>query len=183
MILSFLLVEPTLVLPTVPLNRGVGQQIATLPTVDAAEGTPQRLRTLPSRLTNRAAVAANRIVDHALAQAGVRRYHYSLLAAVEEYGPASQAALGRRTGIDRSDVVATVNDLAERQLVQRTPDPDDRRRNIVSITAAGREQLTHLDRLLAAAQDEFLAPLSGPDRRSLIDLLTRLVDHHGGKHD
>ncbi|GAA3210957.1 MarR family winged helix-turn-helix transcriptional regulator [Nonomuraea helvata] len=150
--------------------------------MNAAEGTPpQRLRTLPSRLINGAALAANRIVDQALAQAGVRRYHYSLLAALEEYGPASQAALGRRTGIDRSDMVATVNDLAERQLLKRAPDLEDRRRNIITITAAGRSQLTHLDRLLAAAQDEFLAPLPPADRRHLIDLLTRVVDHHGGK--
>ncbi|MFG1708085.1 MarR family winged helix-turn-helix transcriptional regulator [Nonomuraea sp. M3C6] len=144
---------------------------------------PQRLRTLPSRLTNHAALIANRLVDQAFAQAGVRRYHYALLAALEEFGPASQAALGRRIGIDRSDMVATVNDLAERQLLKRAPDPEDRRRNIITITAAGRSQLTHLDRLVAAAQDEFLAPLPAADRRNLIDLLTRLVDHHGDKHN
>lgn len=152
--------------------------------MDTAEGTPppQRLRELPSRLTNQAALAANRIVDQALAQDGVRRYHYSVLAALEEYGPASQATLGRRTGIDRSDMVATVNDLAERQLLSRAPDPEDRRRNIITITGAGRRQLTHLDRLLAAAQDEFLAPLPAADRRNLVDLLARLVDHHGDRH-
>ncbi|MBB5781839.1 MarR family winged helix-turn-helix transcriptional regulator [Nonomuraea jabiensis] len=151
--------------------------------MDTPEGPPpQRLRTLPSRLTNQAAQTANRIVDQALGQAGVRRYHYALLAALEEYGPASQAALGRRTGIDRSDMVATVNDLAERQFLERAPDPDDRRRNVITITAAGRSQLTHLDRLLAAAQDAFLAPLPADDRRTLIDLLTRLVAHHGDKH-
>ncbi|MCK2218614.1 MarR family transcriptional regulator [Actinomadura sp. ATCC 31491] len=144
---------------------------------------PQRLRTLPSRLANHAALTANRIVDHALAQGGVRRYHYALLATLEEFGPASQAALGRRTGIDRSDVVATVNDLAERHLLQRTPDPEDRRRNVITITAAGREQLAHLDRLLAAAQDDFLAPLTPADRRTLIGLLTRLADHHDNRHD
>ncbi|MFI7129483.1 MarR family winged helix-turn-helix transcriptional regulator [Nonomuraea sp. NPDC050153] len=142
---------------------------------------PKRLRTLPSRLTNQAALTANRIVDQALAQAGVRRYHYALLAALEEYGPASQAALGRRTGIDRSDMVATVNDLAERQLLERAPDQEDRRRNVVTITDAGRRQLIHLDRLIAAAQDEFLAPLSEADQRNLIDLLIRVVDHHGDR--
>ena len=139
---------------------------------------PARLRTLPSRLTNGAALIANRIVDRALAQAGARRYHYALLATLEEYGPASQAALGRRTGIDRSDVVAAVNDLAAQDLLERAPDPGDRRRNIVTITPAGRKRLAELDRLLAAAQDAYLAPLSPADRRTLTDLLTRLVEHH-----
>lgn len=152
--------------------------------MNAPEGTPpRRLRALPSRLTNQAALTANRIVDQALARAGLRRYHYAVLATVEEYGPASQADLGRRTGIDRSDMVATVNDLAERRLLDRAPDPDDRRRNIITITEAGRRQLTDLDRLLAAAQDEFLAPLPEADRRNLIDLLTRLTQHHGDKQD
>ncbi len=73
--------------------------------------------------------------------------------------------------------------LAERRLLERAPDPEDRRRNIVTITAAGRTRLTHLDRLIAAAQDEFLAPLPAADRRNLIDLLTRLADHHGDKHN
>lgn len=149
--------------------------------METTEGTPQRLRALPSRLTNQAALSANRIVDRTLAEAGVRRYHYALLAALAEFGPASQAALGRRTGIDRSDMVATVNDLADRRLLERAPDPGDRRRNIVSITAAGQAQLTRLDRLVAAAQEEFLAPLPAGDRRALIDLLTRLVDHHGDR--
>lgn len=151
--------------------------------MDTAEGPPQRLRTLPSRLTNQAALIANRIVDQALAPAEVRRYHYSLLAALEEYGSASQAALGRRTGIDRSDVVATVNDLAERHFLRRAPDPEDRRRNIISITPAGQRQLAHLDGLLAVAQDAFLAPLPAADRRKVIDLLSRIVDHHSGGHD
>ncbi|MFD0656438.1 MarR family winged helix-turn-helix transcriptional regulator [Thermocatellispora tengchongensis] len=106
--------------------------------MELTEGTaPERLRTLPSRLINMAALSANRLVDRVLADEGVRRYHYALLAALEEFGPASQAALGRRTGIDRSDVVAAINELAERALVERSPDPADRRRNIVSITAEG----------------------------------------------
>lgn len=151
--------------------------------MDTAEGTPppQRLRMLPSRLTNQAALVANRIVDQALAQAGARRYHYALLAVLVERGPASQADHGRNTGIDRSDMVATVNELAERGFLQRELDPKDRRRNIISITAAGQEELAHLDRLVAAAQDAYLAPLSEADRRELIDLLTRLVDHHGDR--
>jgi MarR family transcriptional regulator, lower aerobic nicotinate degradation pathway regulator len=149
--------------------------------VRTGDGPPERLRTLPSRLTNQAALTANRIVDHALARAGLRRYHYALLATLEEAGPASQAALGRRTGIDRSDMVATVNDLADRGLLERAPDPADRRRNVITVTEAGRTRLTQLDQLLAAAQDEFLAPLPDDDRRQLIDLLTRVVDHHGDR--
>jgi DNA-binding MarR family transcriptional regulator len=147
--------------------------------MENAEGvSPARLRSLPSRLLNLAALAAGRLADGALADAGSRRYHYALLAALAEFGPASQAALGRRTGIDRSDIVATVNELAERALVDRSPDPSDRRRNIVSITPVGTRQLAKLDRLLTDVQDELLASLSAGERAQLVRLLTRVVDHH-----
>ncbi len=147
--------------------------------MENAEGVaPARLRTLPSRLLNQAAVPANRLAHRALTAAGSRRYQYALLAALEEFGSASQAALGRRTGIDRSDVVATINELAQRTLVERSPDPSDRRRNIITITPAGTRHLDTLDRLLADVQDELLAPLSAAERRELVRLLTRVVDHH-----
>jgi DNA-binding MarR family transcriptional regulator len=139
---------------------------------------PARLRSLPSWLLNQAALPANRLVTDALAGAGTRRHHYSLLAALDENGPASQADLSRRTTIDRSDMVATVNELAERGMVERTPDPTDRRRNLVAITPAGRRLLRRLDRLLAGVQEEFLSPLSAKERAQLVRLLTRIVGHH-----
>jgi len=139
---------------------------------------PDRLRALPSWLLNQAALAATRLVGQAFAATAMRRYHYSLLAALDEVGPASQADLSRMTTIDRSYIVATLNDLARRRMVERAADPSDRRRNVVTITSAGRRQLRTLDRLVGNAQDELLAPLSTKDRRQLIALLTQVVDHH-----
>jgi len=107
-----------------------------------------------------------------------RRHHYVVLAALDEQGPASQAELGRRTHIDGSDMVAAVNELVERGLVARTLDTIDRRRNLVRLTPAGRRQLQELDQLLDKAQDSLLAPLSPDERRQLVDLLGRVVDHH-----
>jgi DNA-binding MarR family transcriptional regulator len=139
---------------------------------------PTRLRAQPSWLVNQLALPANRLVTEGLAEAGSRRYHYSLLAALDDLGPASQAELSRRTTIDRSDMVAIVNELTEQGYVKRSPDPTDRRRNVVTITPAGRRQLHKLDRLLARVQDQLLAPLPPEDRARLVTLLTRLVDHH-----
>ncbi|HLM64025.1 MAG TPA: MarR family winged helix-turn-helix transcriptional regulator [Acidimicrobiales bacterium] len=146
----------------------------------AGRSAPARLRAMPSWLINQAALPANRLVTEGLAGAGMRRYHFSLLAALDEMGPASQADLSRGTTIDGSDMVAAVNELVEQGLVERTQDPTDRRRNVVTITPAGRRQLRTLDRLLGKAQGELLAPLSGEERKQLVDLLTQVVDHHAG---
>src|SRR3954447_20496067 len=97
----------------------------------SADAMPARIQQMPSWLISRAYAHSSRLLAEGFAAAGVRGYHYRLLAALEEFGPASQADLGRRTLIDRSDVVAAVNELAERGLVERAPDPDDRRRNVI----------------------------------------------------
>lgn len=149
----------------------------------AGRSAPARLRGQASWLLNQVAVPANRLVSEGLAALGTRRYHYALLAALDDAGPSSQAELSRRTGIDRSDMVATVNDLAEHGHVERTTDPADRRRNLVTITPHGRRRLRELDETLAGVQDRVLEPLSEPERTQLIALLTRLADHHAGTRD
>jgi DNA-binding MarR family transcriptional regulator len=145
--------------------------------VDNVESpTPARLRALPSWSINQVALAANRLTDRALAGTGSRRYHFAMLAALDEFGPSSQADVGRCTGIDRSDVVAAINALAERGFVERTPDPGNGRRNIVTITAAGKDHLDHLSALLGDAQAELLSALSAAEAATMAELLSRILN-------
>jgi DNA-binding MarR family transcriptional regulator len=143
------------------------------------ESAPERLRGLPSWLLNQAVLAANRIVGEGLAEVGAHRSHYAVLSALDEYGAASQAALGRRCGIDRSDMVALVNALSRDGLLAKRPDPSDRRRNVISLTAAGRRRLRSLDTAVERLQDALLAALSAAERRQLVALLGRVVEDHG----
>ncbi|MDO3646422.1 MarR family winged helix-turn-helix transcriptional regulator [Nocardia mangyaensis] len=148
-----------------------------------SEESPASWTNLPSWLLTQTANHAHRLVTEGFSAADARGYHYRLLATLAEFGPASQATLGRRSGIHLSDMVATINELAERDQVQRSPDPADRRRNIVSLTTAGKRQLRKLDKRLADAQGELLEPLSPEQRRHLTELLTLLLDHHSGAAD
>jgi MarR family transcriptional regulator, lower aerobic nicotinate degradation pathway regulator len=143
-----------------------------------SEEPPASWKSLPSWLLTQTANHAHRLVADGFSSVRARGYHYRLLATLEEFGPASQAALGRRSGIHVSDMVATINELADRNLVERAPDPSDRRRNIISLTAAGKRQLRRLEKQLAECQDELLAPLSPEERQRLTELLSRLLDHH-----
>ena len=143
------------------------------------ETAPERLRALPSWLLAQAALEAARTVSEHLSAVGAHRSHYAVLAALEEFGPASQAALGRRCGIDRSDMVALLDTLAADGDVERRPDPSDRRRNIVTLTPRGARRLDELGAALAAAQAAFLSPLPGPDREVLVSLLSALVTGQG----
>jgi MarR family transcriptional regulator, lower aerobic nicotinate degradation pathway regulator len=136
---------------------------------------PQRLRELPSWLTAQAARRAQLIVEEQLASAGARRAHYSVLASLAEQGAASQADLGRRLWIDRSDLHALVNELQDAGHVSRSTDPTDRRRNVVAITASGRHHLRTLDRRIERAQAQYLEPLPAADHERAIRLLTALA--------
>jgi len=140
--------------------------------------TPTRVKDRPTWLISRAYARSSGLLNAGFeAQgSGLRSYHYRLLAALEEWGPASQADLGRSTGIDRSDVTAALAELESRNLIERTVDPEHKRRNIVTLTPEGREQLRDLDTVLDAIQDELLAPLTATQRRQFITLMSRLLD-------
>ncbi|SDK64108.1 DNA-binding transcriptional regulator, MarR family [Nonomuraea maritima] len=145
---------------------------------DGGTRTPDRLRRLASRLLSGVTAQSDRLITEGLAQVDARKWHYAVLASLQEHGPGSQATLSRRTGIYRSDMVGVLNELAERELVERAPDPDDRRRNVITITAQGRRHLRRLDKVLDDLHDELLAPLTPAERDQFVLLLTRVLDHH-----
>ncbi|MFF4602337.1 MarR family winged helix-turn-helix transcriptional regulator [Streptomyces sp. NPDC001339] len=149
---------------------------------DGAPRTPDRLRRRASRLLSQLTARSDRLINEGLARVDARKWHYAVLASLQEYGPGSQAELSRRSGIYRSDMVGVLNELAERDLVERAPDPDDRRRNTITISARGRRRLHRLDQVLDGLHDELLAPLSPAERDQLVCLLTRLLDHHTDQH-
>ncbi|MEU9253683.1 MarR family winged helix-turn-helix transcriptional regulator [Streptomyces sp. NPDC048270] len=148
-------------------------------TADDAPRTPDRLRRRASRLLSQLTTRSDRLITEGLAaRADARKWHYAVLASLQDFGPGSQAELSGRTGIYRSDMVGVLNELAERELVTRAPDPDDRRRNIITLSPRGSRHLRRLDQVLDDLHDELLAPLDPAERDQFLRLLTRLLDHH-----
>jgi DNA-binding MarR family transcriptional regulator len=72
-------------------------------------------------------------------------------------------------------MVVAVDALEGEGLVERRPDPTDRRARIVVPTDAGRELLAQAEEVVLGVEDEMLADLSVEERRVLSGLLTRLV--------
>jgi DNA-binding MarR family transcriptional regulator len=137
---------------------------------------PARLRGKPSWLIGRVSARAHRLIGETMAAAGGHAYHFAILAALDEFGPDSQVRIGRRCGIDQSDMHAMLNELTEQRHVARTPDPGDRRRNLITLTDAGRRRLEELDTRLTRVQHDALNALSATERDTLIALLTRILD-------
>ncbi|MFE9604432.1 MarR family winged helix-turn-helix transcriptional regulator [Streptomyces hokutonensis] len=106
------------------------------------------------------------------------RADFAVLAALEEFGALSQAEIGRRLGVDRNDVSGILNRLEDGRRVHRQADPANRRRNVVTVTAAGRLHLEELQQHADAVQAELLAGLDTEERRQLHSLLAKLLDSH-----
>src|ERR1700709_2590403 len=114
-----------------------------MPMDHSSSRTPARVKDRPTWLISRTFARSQGLLAAGFESSGrgLRSYHYRLLAALDEWGPASQADLGRGTGIDRSDITAALSELESRRLVKRSVDPAHGRRKIVTITSAGAEQL------------------------------------------
>lgn len=78
--------------------------------------------------------------------------------------------------LDLSTVSRQVRSLVERGLVERHPDPEDRRGSLLSATAAGREAFEHYRRQRDAELAGLLEPWPAEDRYQLIRLMARLND-------
>jgi DNA-binding MarR family transcriptional regulator len=111
----------------------------------------------------------------ALAPHGITGRELAVLLVLAGHEPASQQQAARRLGIDRTTMVAILDTLENKGLVARHPHVDDRRRNVVELTAVGRETLDRATEAGDEAERRFLAPLSGPAARQLRESLIAIV--------
>lgn len=143
--------------------------------MDTTPAPLSRLQTLPSWLLGRAAALGHRLVSEHLAEEGIRMPHHAVLCGIAELGPIAQAELSRTIRIDPKDMVAVLNDLQARQLISRTRDPRDARKNALALTADGQALLGRLEELGDQANEALIAPLAPAEREQLNALLTRLI--------
>ncbi|HUB40125.1 MAG TPA: MarR family winged helix-turn-helix transcriptional regulator [Streptosporangiaceae bacterium] len=136
---------------------------------------PTRLRRKPSWLIGKVSARAHRLIGETMAAVDGHAYHFAILAALDEFGPDSQVRIGQRCGIDQSDMHTMLNELTQQGHVARTSDPGDRRRNLITLTAAGRRRLEELDTSLTRVQHDILDALTATERDALTVLLTRIL--------
>lgn len=136
--------------------------------------TADLLERQDSRLLSQVAVLIGRQVSAALEALDATKHDFAVLATLDQYGPDSQANLARRTRIDRSDMVAALSGLEAAGAVVRDVDATDRRRNVVALSAAGRQRLAALAAALEVAQEQAMAPLDAAERDMLRGLLRKL---------
>jgi DNA-binding MarR family transcriptional regulator len=114
----------------------------------------------------------------AFEEAGFSPYHFAVLATLDEGSRETQGAIADALGYDRSQLVGILDELEERNLVDRRRDPEDRRRHTVSLTDEGRRELRRLRSIVKRLEDSFLAALDEPSRATLHDALLKVAAAH-----
>lgn len=91
----------------------------------------------------------------------------------------NQRTLGARLGIVPSRLVALIDHLEERGLVERRDDPDDRRSHSLHLTAPGLQILQAVGRVAREHQDDLCRGLDEQQRAQLAGLLRRIAQDQG----
>jgi DNA-binding MarR family transcriptional regulator len=98
----------------------------------------------------------------------------SLLGYVSEFGPSTQTQLADRLGIGRASIGSVIDQLQQRDLVERTPDPSDRRVWRVAVTAKGAELADRVGDVDAVLRAELRHGIGREERQALAWVMTRL---------
>ncbi|QIM21672.1 winged helix-turn-helix transcriptional regulator [Phycicoccus sp. HDW14] len=104
----------------------------------------------------------------------VSRPEYTLLALTAKRGAGRACDLADAVGLDQSTTSRRVSTLVERGFLARTPDPEDRRAQLVDLTPTGREVLEDERRRREELVGIALHDWSAADRATLAELLGRL---------
>ncbi len=111
----------------------------------------------------------------ALAPLGVSARGYHVLRAAMS-GEHTQTELAELVGLDKTTMVAAVDELERAGLAERHPAPDDRRARIIAVTAAGKRKVAQAEKVKERVQSEALGELSTREAKALIDSLAKLVE-------
>ncbi|SIN36867.1 MarR family winged helix-turn-helix transcriptional regulator [Micromonospora cremea] len=120
---------------------------------------------------------ANTRMEQALLPFRLRGRDLRVLTFVHD-GEPSQRDLCRQTGLDRTTMVAVIDDLERNGYVRRDRSPSDRRKQFISITTDGRTVLSEALQAVRRTEDDFLAPLPKDERRQLHQQLSLLYAAH-----
>ncbi len=114
-------------------------------------------------------------MDEALSHEKLIAPQLGILGVLKDSPPLSQVALGTQMGIDKATIVKLIDDLESRKLVSRHPHPEDRRVNLVQITARGKTVFGDAIKICKKTEDHFLEHLEPSERDALRKIMPKLL--------
>jgi len=98
----------------------------------------------------------------------------SLLGYIAEFGPTTQTRLADHLAIGRAAIGSVIDQLEGRDLIERQPNPTDRRVWVIAITAAGRDLAREIGEVDAVLRADLRRGIGREERQALAWVMTRL---------
>jgi DNA-binding MarR family transcriptional regulator len=105
---------------------------------------------------------------------GLSMWGYSVLVALDRSAIRTQAALAEAIGADKTRIIAILDELQQNGLIERVPDPEDRRARILAITKEGRRVKDVVQTAIQRGEERWLGTLSATDRAVFLRVLEQL---------
>jgi MarR family transcriptional regulator, lower aerobic nicotinate degradation pathway regulator len=154
--------------------RNVAKKVSE-PKTPTSAPRPYRIEDQVGYLLRRAHQRASAIFQTSIGDPNITPTQYSSMVKLHEYTELSQNLLGRLVGMDKATMQGVVRRLKDRGLVDSRPDPGDARRTLLSLTIDGQRIVAKLLLNGPAVSRETLKPLSAPEQRQLLDLLSKII--------
>jgi DNA-binding MarR family transcriptional regulator len=105
---------------------------------------------------------------------GLSMWGYSVLVALDRSAIRTQAALAEAIGADKTRIIAILDELQDKGLIERVPDPEDRRARLLAITKEGRRVKDATQTAIQRGEERWLGALSASDRAAFLRILQEL---------
>ena len=106
----------------------------------------------------------------------ISMWGYAVLNALVEQPIRTQSALAAAIGADKTRIIGVLDELQDRALIERTPDPEDRRAHQLAITEEGRAVRDAVQADIQRGEDRLLTRLGAADRRAFLRALEILAE-------
>jgi DNA-binding MarR family transcriptional regulator len=108
--------------------------------------------------------------------AGLSNARYEFLHALAHAGPTRMSALARHLDISPRTVTPMVDSLEHEGLVSRAPDPNDRRAQVLALTAQGVDLMRRAHGERVSRVEQLFEPLDATERATLAALLDKVLE-------
>ena len=105
---------------------------------------------------------------------------YAVLLKLDESPLRTQSALAQSIGADKTRIIGVLDDLEARGLIERRPDPADRRVRLLTLTKSGRRVRETVQSSIQRQEDTLLGHLSQTERRAFLRALQKLSELTAG---
>ncbi|PVE08843.1 MarR family winged helix-turn-helix transcriptional regulator [Limnohabitans sp. Rim28] len=136
------------------------------------------LHATPGHLIRRAQQIAVSIFAEQLTDADITPVQFAILNALLDSPGIDQVSLAKRVAFDPATSGSVIGRLEAKAWVERKADPNDRRRKLLVVTAAGVQALGQVQKDVARIQEKILSPLTPQEQSQFVHLLSRLVQGH-----